>query len=82
MPRTKLDRPAVSCWERYRGVIMSRMVEYGLDISDMARRLNVTPPTMRKYLADPGCMTLDTMRKMNRALDVSAEDARANLAVK
>lgn len=82
MPRTKLDRPAVSCWERYRGVLMSRMVEYGLDISDMARRLNISPPTMRKYIRDPGTMTLDTMRRLNRILDIQADAAREALAVK
>ena len=54
MPKTKLSRPAVSCWERYRGAIMSRMVDYDLDIAAMARKLEVSPPTMRRYLKDPG----------------------------
>ena len=54
MPKTKLSRPAVSCWERYRGAIMSRMVDYDLDIAVMARKLEVSPPTMRRYLKDPG----------------------------
>ena len=82
MPKTKLSRPAVSVWERYRGTILSRMVEYGMDIAGLARAVNVTPPTMRAYLADPGQMRLDTMRKLNRALDIDAEAARQALAVK
>ena len=82
MPKTKLDRPTVSCWERYRGAILSRMVEYGLDIAGLARKLNVSPPTMRAYLANPGQMRMDTMRKLNRVLDLEAAEARALLAVK
>ena len=82
MPKTKLDRPTVSVWEKYRGAILSRMVEYGLDIAALANKLGVTPPTMRAYLADPGQMRLDTMRKLNRALDLDAAEARALLAVK
>lgn len=82
MPRTKLDRHAVSCWERYLGVLMSRMVEYGEDSASMARRLNISPPTMRKYIRDPGTMTLDTMRRLNRILDIPADAAREAIAVK
>ena len=82
MPKTKLDRPKVSVWEAYRGLVLSRMVEYGLDIAALSRKMDISPPTMRKYIANPGAMPMDSMRKLNRALDLTAEAARAALAVK
>lgn len=81
MPKTKLSRPAVSCWERYRSLVMSRMVEYGTNKEELAAKIGVSYPTMLKYLRDPGCMTLDVMRKLNRTLDIKAEAARDALAV-
>lgn len=82
MPKTKLARPTVSCWEKYRGAVLSRMVEYQIGITELAPKMMVSPPTMRKYLQNPGVMPLDTMRRLNRVLDISAEDARQMLAVK
>lgn len=81
MPKTKLSRPVVSCWEKYRGIIMSRMVEYDFSVQGLAIKMGISYPTMAKYLADPGSMTLDTMRRLNRILDIRAEAVREALAV-
>ena len=82
MPKTKFSRPQVGPWEKYRGVILSRMVEYGLDMAEMAARMGVSCPTFSKWISDPGTMSMDTMRKLNRVLDITAEAAREALAVK
>lgn len=82
MPRTKLDRPVCSCWEAYRGAVMSRMVEYNLDINGLANLLGVSYPTAKKFIENPGCMTLDRMRKLNRSLDLTADAVRPLLPVR
>lgn len=81
MPRTKLDRVR-DPYEKYRAMILGRMAILDYGYEELAARLGVSPPTARRYVREPGSMTMDSMRKMNRVLDVSAEDARANLAVK
>lgn len=81
MPRTKLDRVR-DPYEKYRSMILGRMAVLDYGYEELAARLGVSPPTARRYVREPGTMTMDSMRKMNRVLDVSAEDARANLAVK
>ena len=82
MPRTKLDRPVCSVWEGYRGLLLSRMAEYKLSNADLAKQIGVSFPTMTKYLADPGTMTMDTMRKLNRSLDLTADAVRPLLPVR
>lgn len=81
MPRTKLDR-IKDPHEKYRALILGRMAILDYGYEELAARLGVSPPTARRYVREPGTMSMDSMRKMNRVLDVSAEDARANLAVK
>lgn len=81
MPRTKLDRVR-DPYEKYRALILGRMavLDYGFD--ELAARLGVSPPTARRYVREPGSMTMDSMRRMNRVLDITAEVAREALAVK
>ena len=69
-------------WERYRGAVIGRMVMLDMGFSDLAVRLGVSRPTAYRYVREPGTMQLDMMRKVNRVLDIEAEDVRALLAYK
>lgn len=77
----KLRKP-FDPWEKYRGAVVGRMLVLELGLVDVADRLHVSVPTARKYIKDPGCMSLDQMRCLNRALDITAEAARELLAYK
>lgn len=55
-------------------------LDYGTE--ELAARMGISPPTVRRYIREPGRMQMDTMRKLNRVLDIEAEQARAYLAVK
>lgn len=77
----KLKKPADPC-ERYRGALLGRMVALDYGTEKLAERMGISPPTVRRYIREPGTMQMDTMRKLNRVLDISAEDARGCLAVK
>lgn len=79
MPKIK---KAYDPWERYRGAVLGRMVALDYGTEELAARMGISPPTVRRYIREPGTMQMDTMRKLNRVLDISAEDARDCLAVK
>ena len=69
-------------WEKSRGALIGRMMVLEIGYVDVAEKLNVTAPTARRYIKDPGRMSLDQMRCLNRALDITAEAARELLAYK
>lgn len=79
MPKLK---KAYDPWERYRGAVVGRMIALDIGFSDLAVQLGVSRPTAYRYVKDPGVMSLDTMRRLNRVLDITAEAARDALAVK
>lgn len=79
MPKIK---KAYDPWERYRGAVLGRMVALDYGTEELAVRMGISPPTVRRYIREPGTMQMDTMRKLNRVLDIEAEQARAYLAVK
>lgn len=56
------------------------VLDYGTE--ELAARMGISPPTVRRYIREPGTMQMDTMRKLNRVLDIEAEAARDALAVK
>ncbi len=69
-------------YEGYRGAVLGRMIvlEYGTE--DLAAKMGVSPPTARRYIREPGTMSMDTMRRLNRILDIEAEQARGLLPMK
>lgn len=69
-------------WERYRGAVLGRMVALDYGTEELAARMGISPPTCRRYIREPGTMQMDTMRKLNRVLDIEAEAAREALSVK
>ena len=69
-------------WERYRGAVVGRMLVMEIGLPELAASMGLSLPTVRKYVKDPGAMTLDQMRKLNRVLDITAETARELLAYK
>jgi hypothetical protein len=69
-------------WERYRGALLGRMFILGYGFAELASRMDVSVPTARKYVMNPGTMSLDDMRKANRILDIEAEEARGLLPMK
>ena len=69
-------------WERYRGAVVGRMFVLDYGLAELAGRLGISIPTARKYIKDPGCMSLDQMRQVNRILDIEAEEARGLLPMK
>ena len=76
MPRLKTGDP----FSNWRGLIMGRMFDNGrMTVTELADRVGVSRPTMRKYLNNPGAAPLDTVRKIHRVLGVRAEDAREAL---
>ena len=79
MPKLK---KAYDPWERYRGAVVGRMIALDIGFSDLAVQLGVSRPTAYRYVKDPGVMSLDTMRRLNRVLDITAEAARDALAYK
>jgi len=79
MPKLK---KAYDPWERYRGAVVGRMFVMDYGLAELAGRMGLTIPTVRRYIKEPGRMSLDQMRQMNRILDIEAEDARALLAYK
>lgn len=81
MPKTKLDKRR-DPHEKYRALILGRMATNEMSIHEVARRLGRSVPTVRRYIKDPGKMTLDAIGKLNRILDIDAEAARNALAVK
>ena len=68
--------------ERYRGAVVGRMLVLEFGYLELADRMGISIPTARKYIRDPGTMTLDQMRSMNRALDITAAEARELLSYK
>lgn len=73
MPKLKSER---SPFERYLGLVLARMRAEGLDMTGLAAKMGCTRQTVSNYLADPGLMRLDWMRKMHRVLGIRAEEAR------
>lgn len=69
-------------WERYRGAVVGRMFVLDFGLPELAERMHVSVPTARKYIKNPGAMTLDQMRSLNRTLDITAEAARELLTFK
>lgn len=69
-------------WERYRGAVVGRMLVLDYGLAELAGKMGISIPTARKYIKDPGCMSLDQMRQVNRILDIEAADARDLLAYK
>lgn len=51
-------------------------------LAELASRMGISIPTARKYIKDPGKMSMDDMRQINRILDIEAEETRGLLPMK
>lgn len=76
MPRLKTNR---SPYEGYIGLVLARRRADGMTLEDLASACGVSPQTLRRRLAEPETISLGLVRKINRALGILAEDARAAL---
>jgi len=78
MPRLKTK---TDVWEDVRGLILQRMEACGYDRTELAARMDCSRQTVSNYLAYPGQMRLDWLRKLCRVLGIPAEKLRQRLPV-
>lgn len=76
MPRLRTEQDA---FYKYRCLVLGTASANGISKCELGGKVGVCPKTLNSYLENPGKMPLDIMRRINRILGISAEDARAAL---
>lgn len=76
MPKLK---PAYDPYEKYRVLVNEKMATQHMTRADLAYKLGCHRTTLSTYLDNPEKLTLGLIRKINRHLGITAEDARAAL---
>lgn len=76
MPRLRTEKDV---YFRYRALVLGMAKANNMTKQELCGKIGVCPKTLNGYLSNPGKMPLDCMRKINRILGISAEEARAVL---
>ena len=74
----KLKRP-YDPYEKYKVLVHGKMDVLGLSCTMLAEKMDSSRNTMSKYLREPEQMSLGMLRRLNRILEIPAEEARAAL---
>ena len=74
----KLKR-AFDPWDKYLMLVFGKMQILGYDRAELGRRMGCTYQTVSTKLKDPDKMSMAWVRKLNRVLGITADEARASL---